>query len=178
MRALVCVYFTGILTAFSHCVSAVVGGPQITDAEYAAWARGKNGVLTGHVYRQIPTGRRMQCAVLCSRDALACRSFNYFRDDKICELNNATAASYPHKMTTADGCLYYEKISGKFVFKIIFHISNCNRTLCLIIESGTVVLLYFIRPFSDLLQICIKGTRPILLKEYFLYFFWADITIA
>ncbi|XP_071796488.1 uncharacterized protein [Asterias amurensis] len=110
MAVFACFLVLWILSPFYLNCKTVNALEQVKDSDF--FNRGyKNVVFIGHVYRRIPTGRRMQCAALCSRDGLACRSFNYCSAEKMCELNAAVLSDLKN-LESAEGCSYYEKCSA------------------------------------------------------------------
>ena len=106
----------GLLAAVLNAVYANAIGtgkyPEVHAAEVVIGAP-ENYIFTGHVYRKIFAKSRLYCGASCLRNSSACYSFNFCRDTKRCELNNATVTDYPEDLKPAEGCSYFDIKSGK-----------------------------------------------------------------
>ena len=71
------------------------------DATYSI----SNTVLAHHVFITKPSGNIEDCVLHCMGHSL-CHSSNYYRQTKLCELNDKTDASNPEDMTEVYGALY------------------------------------------------------------------------
>ncbi|XP_020610810.1 uncharacterized protein LOC110049362 [Orbicella faveolata] len=69
---------------------------------------GKDTALVGHVMSSLTVGN-MECSLYCARDK-TCQSYNYFKEQGICELNNETSANNAKRLVPSMAVEYYEKI--------------------------------------------------------------------
>jgi hypothetical protein len=82
------------------------------DDPYSTFATSKEGheVLIGHVmYSEAGVQKEFICMNYCILYS-ECKSFNFSKEKKICELNNATRREYPDEFMKNDTFAYYEKL--------------------------------------------------------------------
>jgi len=68
----------------------------------------KDTALVGHVMSSHAVSN-MECSLYCARDK-TCQSYNYFKEQGICELNNETSANNAKRLVPSMAVEYYEKI--------------------------------------------------------------------
>ena len=64
-------------------------------------------VLIGKVYRNQTARAYVTCAVFCLQED-ACKSFNYCKDRKLCQLNSAVYSENKTALQPSSGCIYFE----------------------------------------------------------------------
>ena len=77
---------------------------SITQCQGATYSI-QNRVLTGHAFRTKPCATMECCVKLCGED-LNCKSINYYRKTKTCELNNVSAVVSPESMVDFELSMY------------------------------------------------------------------------
>ena len=65
-------------------------------------------VLRGTVYRNVTARAYVTCAVFCLQED-ACKSFNYCKDSKLCQLNSAVYSENKTTLARCSGCLYFDE---------------------------------------------------------------------
>lgn len=68
----------------------------------------KDTALVGHVMSSHPASN-MECSLYCARDK-TCQSYNYFKEQHICELNNETSLNNSKRLVPSMAVEYYEKV--------------------------------------------------------------------
>lgn len=68
----------------------------------------KGTALVGHVMSS-HAASNMECSLYCARDK-TCQSYNYFKEQHICELNNETSLNNAKRLVPSMAVEYYEKI--------------------------------------------------------------------
>ena len=74
---------------------------QCQDATYSI----ANRILTGHAFTTKPSSTMESCVIFCSKD-LNCKSINFYRKAKTCELNNMSAETSPESMVDFELAMY------------------------------------------------------------------------
>ena len=65
-------------------------------------------VLIGKVYRNQTARAYVTCAVFCLHED-ACKSFNYCKDSKLCQLNSAVYSENKTALQPSSGCFYFDE---------------------------------------------------------------------
>ena len=65
-----------------------------------------NRVLTGHAFLKKPSPSIDDCVVLCIKHDPYCKSINYYRKERVCELNDKTTGSNPDDMADFEWAIY------------------------------------------------------------------------
>ena len=97
------VYIIAFLEVVSSASECSTWNDKTTMDFYAA----ENVKLNGYVYASMNVSSRVRCGRECSMDR-RCMSFNYYDDDKLCELNNMTANNCTF-MSKARGSVYFDR---------------------------------------------------------------------
>ena len=65
-------------------------------------------VLIGKVYSNQTARAYVTCAVFCLHED-ACKSFNYCKDSKLCQLNSAVYSENKTALRPSIGCIYFDE---------------------------------------------------------------------
>ena len=71
----------------------------------------ENRILKNFTYGKKTVPRYVICGRDCSTDK-DCKSFNFYKCNKLCELNNATRAEHPESFIIGRGSVYFDKDEG------------------------------------------------------------------
>ncbi|PFX12789.1 Coagulation factor V [Stylophora pistillata] len=91
-----------------------------------------NRVLTGHGFATRPSTTMESCVIFCAEDPM-CKSINYFRKRKICELNNSSAVMSPESMVDSELSIYMTNAFSACHLDV-----ECGgpEEICQLLESG------------------------------------------
>ncbi len=98
-------FYSRGMISFSASLSPSGQNPSITlpVANYA---------LSGKTFQtETEVAESYKCLVMCQTDA-KCKSFNFSKKDKICELNTATKKEFPRNYIPRKGYSYFQMNSG------------------------------------------------------------------
>lgn len=68
--------------------------------------------LTGHVMYERSSVSGMVCSLYCARD-LRCLSYNYYKEQGTCELNDDTRVNNANELVHSKDVDYYEKLEPR-----------------------------------------------------------------
>ena len=123
------------------------------------WLSAENRALKNFVYKNKTVHNHVICGRDCGLDK-NCKSFNFYKDNKLCELSKATRADHPEDFFEDQGSVYFDEDEDTPVFSLpdnssevqLVHYRSCKKLL----EAGHHISgVYMIYPdgFSDGLQV-------------------------
>ena len=77
---------------------------SVTECQEATYSI-QNRILAGHAFTTRPSATIEVCVILCGEHP-NCKSINYFRNSKTCELNNMSRVSSPKHMVVFESAMY------------------------------------------------------------------------
>ena len=77
---------------------------SVTECQEATYSI-QNRILAGHAFTTRPSATIEVCVILCGEHP-NCKSINYFRNSKTCELNNMSRVSSPEHMVVFESAMY------------------------------------------------------------------------
>ena len=74
--------------------------------------------LKGFAFKILLTTAPYLCDVKCEQE-ITCQSYNYNRENKICELNNRTKEARPENFISAPAWFYIRRLNGRGRFLLL-----------------------------------------------------------
>ena len=92
-----------------------------------------NRILKGHTFTTKPSATMESCVIFCG-EGLNCKSINFYRKAKTCELNNMSAVTSPESMVDFELALY---MTNAFLMPCFFD-AECKlpEEICELVEGG------------------------------------------
>ena len=68
--------------------------------------------LKGFVFKKISVTAPHECDIRCKRETI-CQSYNYVREENLCELNNRTKEARPENFRSDPARFYIRRLNGR-----------------------------------------------------------------
>ena len=125
-KGVIATFFVMIYWQLRDTLSSVT---QCQDATYSI----PNRILKGHTFTTKPSATMESCVIFCG-EGLNCKSINFYRKAKTCELNNISAVTSPESMVDFELALY---MTNAFLMPCFFD-AECKlpEEICQLVEGG------------------------------------------
>ena len=126
LKGVIATFFVMIYWHLRATLSSVT---QCQDATYSI----PNRILKGHTFTTKPSATMESCVIFCG-EGLNCKSINFYRKAKTCELNNMSAVTSPESMVDFELALY---MTNAFLMPCFFD-AECKlpEEICELVEGG------------------------------------------
>ena len=74
--------------------------------------------LKGFVFKTMKVTAPYKCDVRCERE-ITCQSYNYIREENLCELNNRTKDARPENFRSDPARFYIRRLNGRGMYVVL-----------------------------------------------------------